>query len=625
MNQDELYFKDASEALKKRNFPQARDLFTRLLKLNRMNPEYWIGMSLAVDSEKERIVCLRETLTLAPENELAKRGLIQMGEKVDNPPPDWKMYQFKQNWKTSLEIARESKVHAKVPIRKVVGWSFLGLLLIAVITGGILIAEKNFYRPDTSPLLRVTLAPTATSTETPVMAPTSSGPKLLDTNLSATFTPTPIYAATPHNRSEAYSSALRDFEHQDYGRAVELLKQVIAEEPGSADLYYLLGEAYRMQKDYRNALAAYDSAIKANGSFAPSYLGKGRVTLLYTPSRSEDALKYFNKALELDPGLSEARLDLANYYLSKNDSDAALSWLESYVTNAPATAVIEYTRARILLQQGQMSAALTAVENARRMDISYLPVYSLWGEILQANNKYEESILPLLTYINSNPSDAHSLLLLATAYYNLGQTNMALETIQIALGVDDKAIDAYLLRGDIYMDQGQLEEADNSYLRAQQLYYLSFGGYIGRARVQLAKTFAGGALINIEKAQDVASNPREEAIALYWRAVAMVGLNNTSAAIFNYEEFLALPEGVAPAKLVAQAKNEYLAIVTPTPSNTPTNTLTPTATSTPTRTFTPKPTNTVTRTASITPSATRTPTPGATATSSKTPAPSATK
>jgi tetratricopeptide (TPR) repeat protein len=202
---------------------------------------------------------------------------------------------------------------------------------------------------------------------------------------------------------------------------------------------------------------------------------------------------------------------------------------------------------------------------------------------------------------------------------------MALETIQIALGVDNKAIDAYLLRGDIYMDQGLLEEADNSYLRAQQLYYRSFGGYIGRARVQIAKTFAGAAYNIIEQAMDAASNPREEAIALYWRAVALVGLKETGAAIRDYEAFLDLPEGVAPAKLVAQAKDEYLAIVTPTPSNTPTNTLTPTATSTPTRTFTPKPTNTVTRTASITPTSTRTPTAGATATKSKTPTPSATK
>jgi len=612
MTPEELFFKDATEALNKKDFPQARELFTRLLKLNRQNPDYWIGMSLAVDTLKERGVCLREALKLDPDNDLAKRGLILMGEKVDNPPPDWKMSQLKQDWKTSLEIARDNKVRTKIPVRKILGWSFLGLLLVAIITGGILIAENNRYRPDTSPVLRVTLPPTPTETETPTITPTSSGPVLLDTRLEATFTPTSIYAATPHNRSEAYSSALRSFDHQDYGRAVELLKQVILEEPGSADLHFLLGESYRMQKNYREALAAYDAAIKANASYAPSYLGKARVTLLYTPTRTDDALKFFNKALELDPNFNEAKLDLANFYIAKGDTDSALLWLENYVSNAPATAVIQYTRARILLQKGEVREALVSIENARQMDRSYLPLYSLWGEILQANNLYEDSVLPLLTYLNADPNDSHAQLLLATAYYHTGQVDLAFETIQKVISIDSKTIDAYLLRGDIYMDQGKLDEADNSYLRAQQLYYRSFGGYIGRARVQLAKTYAGKAYSIIEQAMDAAATPREEAIALYWRAVSLVGLKETGAAIRDYEAFLALPEGVAPVNLVSQAKTEYLAIVTPTPSMTATNTFTPTATATITITFTPKPTNTATRTATITATSSKTPTPAPT-------------
>ena len=600
MTPEELFFRDAIEALKKRDFPQARDLFTRLLKLNRLNPEYWVGMSMAVDTLKERGVCLREALKLDPEHDLAKRGLILMGEKVDNPPPEWKMHQFKQNWKTSLEIAAANKVRAKLPVRKILGWSFLGIVAVAVISGGILIARNNRYRPDTSPILRVTLPPTETDLPTPIVTIRPLGPELLDTSLIATFTPTAFYASTPHNRSEAYSSALKAFNRQDFGRAVELIKQVIVEEPGSADLQYLLGETYRMQKTYREALTAYDAAIKANASYAPSYLGKGRVTLLYTPTKTAEAMAFFNKALELDPGLSEAKLELANLYLMRNDPDNALIWLENYIQNAPATAIVEYTRAEILLQKSEVESALATVEKARQLDVSYMPTYRLWGQILQANGIYEESILPLLTYLNTDPTDPQSELLLATAYYHTGKVDLAFDAIQKAIDVDSKTIDAYLLRGDIYMDQGKLPEADNSYLRAQQLYYRSFGGYIGRARVQLAKTYAGAALNIIDTAMDAATTPREEAIALYWRAVCMIGLKETGAAIKNYEAFFALPEGVAPKDLIDQAQTEYLAIVTPTPSSTATITLTPS----PTRTATATPSRTVTSSASPTPKAT---------------------
>ena len=94
MTPEERLFADACEALKKKDYTLARDLFTRVLKLNRQNPEYWLGMSMAVETLKERGVCLREVLKLDPENDLAKRGLVLMGEEVANPPAEWKIAQY---------------------------------------------------------------------------------------------------------------------------------------------------------------------------------------------------------------------------------------------------------------------------------------------------------------------------------------------------------------------------------------------------------------------------------------------------------------------------------------------------------------------------------------------------
>ena len=54
MTPEERLYQEGLEAIKQRDFPKARDLFTRLLKLNRQNPDYWIGMSAAVETTKER-------------------------------------------------------------------------------------------------------------------------------------------------------------------------------------------------------------------------------------------------------------------------------------------------------------------------------------------------------------------------------------------------------------------------------------------------------------------------------------------------------------------------------------------------------------------------------------------
>ena len=80
MTPEERLYQEGLEALKQRDFPLARDLFTRLLKLNRQNAEYWIGMSAAVETPKERGVCLREALKFDSQNFLAIRGLRLIGE-----------------------------------------------------------------------------------------------------------------------------------------------------------------------------------------------------------------------------------------------------------------------------------------------------------------------------------------------------------------------------------------------------------------------------------------------------------------------------------------------------------------------------------------------------------------
>ncbi len=617
MTSEERLYQDGLEALKKQDFPQARDLFTRALKINRQKPDYWLGMSMAVDTLKERGVCLREVLKLDPENELAKRGLILMGEEVANPPAEWKMSELKADWKTSLELAKANRVRPKLPVRKIAGWSLVGLLIVGVIIGGILIAETSRYRLDTSPILRVTIPPTETPSITPTITETGTGPQPLDIRLDATFTPTALYAATPHNRYEAYSTALKAYERQDWARAEELLKQVIAEEPKAADVHYLLGEVYRMQKNIRDAFASYDAAIKANPAYAPAYLGKGRVTLMYSAKQTTQAIALYTKALELDPGLNEARMELVNLYLSMNKPDTALTWLEGYLEGASTSAEVECTRAKILIERGDFTAAMAAVDKARELDKSYLLSYLLWGQLLQENGQYEESIIPALTYLYSNPTSSDGGLLLAAAYYHTGDVTKALSTIDKVISADNQSINSYLLRGDIYMDLGELIKADNDYLRAQQLYYRSFGALIGRARVQLAYTYAGAAYNYIKSAEEAITTPREEAIMLYWRAVALVGLKETGAAIRDYEALLALPAGVAPQDLLEKARTEYMAIVTPTPSLTSTSTFTPTTTFTPSPTFTFTPTFTPSVTASVT--STRTPTRTATATPKVTP------
>ena len=55
---------------------RARDLFSRLLRTDSANAEYWVWMSSVVDTDRERIYCLESALKLDPTNRAAMRGLV---------------------------------------------------------------------------------------------------------------------------------------------------------------------------------------------------------------------------------------------------------------------------------------------------------------------------------------------------------------------------------------------------------------------------------------------------------------------------------------------------------------------------------------------------------------------
>ena len=72
--------REAMDALRLGDRVRARDLLTRLLKTDQKNPKYWLWLSVAVDTQNERIYCLQMVLKADPQNSAAKRGLILLGD-----------------------------------------------------------------------------------------------------------------------------------------------------------------------------------------------------------------------------------------------------------------------------------------------------------------------------------------------------------------------------------------------------------------------------------------------------------------------------------------------------------------------------------------------------------------
>ena len=613
---EDTLFQDAVEALRLGNKARAKELLTLLLKTEQTNATYWVWMSAAVDNPKERIYCLQTALKLDPENTTAKRGLILLGAL----PPDETVQPFPLNrprgWEQKLLLAHEQpkptglKAITSNPLARLGAIGVVGLALVALVVFGFMLPRANNARraPTFTPGPSPTFSPTPTLIgDVAQTTPTSSGPPPLWTLLDATFTPTPPYVNTkrPPQSADQYRAAQDALKRGDMEEYVRNMQEIARLEPESADIYYLIGEAYRADGNATEALKAYNDALKVDDKFAAAYLGLARASLLRDPN--QDVTAFYDLALDADPNYGEVYLDRGNYHLYHKDAEAALADFGSAEQRMPDSPLVYFGYAQAYQILGDTLTALEYADKVYEMDITLLPNYLLRGRLYIDQERYADAVEVLDTYITYDPQNGEVYALLGESAYRTGDYEKPDQLLTKGITLDPRQRQVYFYRAICLLEAEDFEEAQADFERGIPFTGETFEVKIGLTRAYYGQEKFGSAYQQAEGAMVLAKTDEEKALALYWRALSHEGRNAFREAIDDWKAFLKLPESAMTDEMLATAQEHLKKIVAVTPSPTVKASSTPTKTKTPVRTPTKTPVVTSTKTPTKTP--TRTPTP----------------
>ena len=123
----------AAEAIRTGQLAQAREILTKLLQADQQNPEYWVWLSAAVETQKERLFCLQTAYKLDPTNASARRGLVTLGALAPENPPRPFALNRPRPWEARINDAEsaDKPMSGSRPAFRLV--ALLGLLCLAVI------------------------------------------------------------------------------------------------------------------------------------------------------------------------------------------------------------------------------------------------------------------------------------------------------------------------------------------------------------------------------------------------------------------------------------------------------------------------------------------------------------
>lgn len=207
----------------------------------------------------------------------------------------------------------------------------------------------------------------------------------------------------------------------------------LARDPRCYDARVAEGRAFEFELDSTRAAAALREAIALRSEDASAHVALGRV--LWRSGEKDEGLGELRKAVELDPLGPEALFELASALPASSERTSVL---ERATRERPSfgRAWLELGVER--LAAGHLAEAQRAAESAARADPASADAGVLLGRIALADGRVDDAIRRGQAVLKSVPNDAAAALLVADGNAKLGEIDLAVESYQIAWGLDHR-------------------------------------------------------------------------------------------------------------------------------------------------------------------------------------------
>lgn len=582
-SEHDIWFAEAQQSLRSGDHARAKDLLVRLLQQDRRNATYWVWMSVVVDSQRERLGCLKNALEIDPNNAAARRGMMIFGALPPAPELSIPARLQKRSWQRAQNAAQSGAAPGNSKRFALMGAAAFTLVLIAAVAlfGSRLQPRRSL--PAAARATYTAVPPNITTTSTPNTIHSGS-PTPLWMLMDATFTPTPLYVNTPHSASEAYRIGIRALQRSEWTQAQQYFRQAatdVAQNGFSAvDVLYYLAENERQSGALESALAGFEQVIATAPDFAPGYAGRARTRAVLQPEQLAAPIEDLQTALRLDPAYTEAALELAELLLRDGQASQALQVLNA--NNLDALPLADLYRAQAHLAMQQPEQALEYARAANQGDPSLLAGYQTLALALQANGEIRSSLEPLRMYLLYQPGDGQAWYALAQAHLAENDDAAALEALEKATRLGSSIPNEALLRAQLYSRLEQVEQALVAYQEAVRQQPDSYAASLGLGITWMALDEPGKAWDRFERTRVLADTAQQQAEILYWRAQSLEALGENAAALRDYQALLKLPGETVQAQWIALARQRINTLATP-PAVTPTPARTATRTPAPTR------------------------------------------
>lgn len=305
------------------------------------------------------------------------------------------------------------------------------------------------------------------------------------------------FSQTPASTSGPISDALRA---RDFDAAIELSRAALQQAPNNPQLWTLQGIAFASKGDNKQALAAFQQALKISPNNIAALAGAAQIEY---QTGSQGAVPLLNHLLQLRPEDPTAHAMLAILEYRKGNCAAAVPHFEKagQLLDSQLDAIHAY--ATCLVRLKRLDDAVVTFQRAVAVRPEDPQERQLLASIQLMAHKPNDALATLQPLMGNKNVDANTLQLASRAYEDIGDTPQAVSTLRQAIltepkntslyldfanicfahesfqvGVDviteglslqENADDLYVARGVLYVQLAQYDKAEADFEKAYKL------------------------------------------------------------------------------------------------------------------------------------------------------------
>lgn len=210
---------------------------------------------------------------------------------------------------------------------------------------------------------------------------------------------------------------------------------------------------------YLDMIENYDYIPVANNNLGNYYNKQGKPEL---------ALRYFSKAISLQPDYKEALINRSDIYRQQGKIDSAIADCDHVLQFEKDFSGAYMNRGIALCIAGRFDSAMNDFNTVLRMDSTNSKAYGNRGNLFDMKGKYDSAIADYNRAVRLDPNYTDVYGNRGRSYLHKGMADEAIKDLTSAIKLQPDNPEYYTLRSDAYNLKGDFQQALDDAVTAQQ-------------------------------------------------------------------------------------------------------------------------------------------------------------